>query len=275
MVLTAIASSSLPRLSGYILTEQLSNGEHTAVYRATRCANTEESSLPNIPSSPVSQSVIIKVLQQEYPSFSDLVQLRNQYSITHPLSIPGIVRVIALEPYQNGYALVMEDFGGRSLNQYAKAHPLTVTACLQVAHKLAGILHDLHAHHIVHKDIKPANILIHPDTGQIQLIDFSIASRLAKETQSLQNPNGLEGTLAYLSPEQTGRMNRGIDYRTDFYTLGITLYELLTQTLPFESQDPLELVHCHIAKTAKPVHHLNPEVPTQKFHQPSQALSPS
>ena len=142
MVLTAIASSSLPRLSGYILTEQLSNGEHTAVYRATRCANTEESSLPNIPSSPVSQSVIIKVLQQEYPSFSDLVQLRNQYSITHPLSIPGIVRVIALEPYQNGYALVMEDFGGRSLNQYAKAHPLTVTACLQVAHKLAGILHD-------------------------------------------------------------------------------------------------------------------------------------
>ena len=256
MTLTTIASS-LPHISGYILTEQLYDGEHTAVYRATRCADTQENAL-----SPIAcQPVIIKVLQQEYPSFSDLVQLRNQYSITHNLAIPGIVRSIALEPWQNGYALVMEDFGGVSLKQYAQAQPLTVPDCLQIARQLAGILNDLNTHHIVHKDIKPANIVIHPDTGQIKLIDFSIASRLLKETQALQNPNGLEGTLAYLSPEQTGRMNRGIDYRADFYTLGITLYELLTQTLPFESNDPLELVHCHIAKTAKLAHQVNRAVP--------------
>ena len=256
MTLTTIASS-LPHISGYILTEQLYDGEHTAVYRATRCADTKENALSPI----AGQPVIIKVLQQEYPSFSDLVQLRNQYSITHNLAIPGIVRPIALEPWQNGYALVMEDFGGVSLKQYVQAQPLTVPGCLQVAHKLAGILNDLNTHHIVHKDIKPANIVIHPDTGQIKLIDLSIASRLLKETQALQNPNGLEGTLAYLSPEQTGRMNRGIDYRADFYTLGITLYELLTQTLPFESNDPLELVHCHIAKTAKLAHQVNLAVP--------------
>ncbi len=256
MVLTAI-TSSLPRISGYILTEQLYDGEYTAVYRATRCADTKG----NILSPVACQPVIIKVLQQEYPSFSDLMQLRNQYSITHDLLIPGIVRSIALEPWQNGYALVMEDFGGVSLKQYAQAQPLTVATCLQVAHQLASILNDLNTHHIVHKDIKPANILIRPGTGQIKLIDFSIASRLLKETQDLQNPNGLEGTLAYLSPEQTGRMNRGVDYRADFYALGITLYELFTQTLPFKSNDPLELVHCHIAKTAKPVHQVNLAVP--------------
>ena len=256
MVLTAIASK-LPHISGYMLTEQLYDGEHTAVYRATRCADDANSTLITTDR----QSVVIKVLQQEHPSFSDLVQLRNQYSIIRPLSIPGVVRSIALEPWKNGYALVMEDFGGVSLNQYLQTQALTVAACLQVAHQLAGILHDLNTHHIVHKDIKPANILIHPDTGQIKLIDFSIASRLPKETQAFQNPKGLEGTLAYLSPEQTGRMNRGIDYRTDFYTLGVTLYELLTQTLPFKSDDPLELVHCHIAKTAKPVHQINPAVP--------------
>jgi len=256
MVFTVIASS-YPSISSYILTEQLYDGEHTAVYRATRCTDTKENTL----SPTASQAVIIKVLQQEHPSFSDLVQLRNQHSITHHLSIPGIVRSIALEPWQNGYALVMEDFDGVSLKQYAKAQPLAVAACLQIAHQLAGILSDLHTHQIVHKDIKPANILIHPDTGQIKLIDFSIASRLLKETQAIQNPHGLEGTLAYLSPEQTGRMNRGIDYRTDFYALGITLYELLTRTLPFESNDPLELVYCHLAKTAKPAHQANLAIP--------------
>jgi serine/threonine protein kinase len=114
--------------------------------------------------------------------------------------------------------------------------------------KLADILQGLYHHRIIHKDIKPANILIHPQTGEIQLIDFSIASLLPKETQIIQNPNILEGTLAYISPEQTGRMNRGIDYRTDFYSLGVTLYELITGKLPFEATDAMELVHCHIAK---------------------------
>ena len=126
---------------------------------------------------------------------------------------------------------------------------------------LVEILENLHQKRIIHKDIKPANILINPETKEIFLIDFSIASLLPKETQELQNPNQLEGTLAYISPEQTGRMNRGIDYRSDFYSLGVTFYELLTGQLPFESNDGMELVHCHIAKIPTPPHQINPEIP--------------
>jgi predicted ATPase len=117
-----------------------------------------------------------------------------------------------------------------------------------IAIQLAEALHYLNQQYIIHKDIKPANILIHPETRHVKLIDFSISSLLPKEQQTLTNPNGLEGTLAYISPEQTGRMNRGIDYRTDFYSLGVTFFELLTGKLPFDTSDPMELVHAHIAR---------------------------
>jgi serine/threonine protein kinase len=119
----------------------------------------------------------------------------------------------------------------------------------------------LYKNKVIHKDIKPANILINPDSKQIKLIDFSISSLLPKQTQEIQNPNIIEGTLAYLSPEQTGRMNRGTDYRSDFYFLGVTFYELLTKLLPFRSDDPMELVHCHLAKQPIPVHQIKPAVP--------------
>ena len=257
MIPTAIASG-LPQISGYRLTEQIYNGERTAVYRAICDADPGESATRTA----VHQSVVIKVLQKEYPSFSELIQLRNQYNIVRDLAISGIVRPIGLEPWKNSYALVMEDFGGISLKQYAQIHqPLSTATCLHIACQLADILGELNVHRIIHKDIKPANILICPDSGDIRLIDFSIASRLRRETGAFQSPSGLKGTLAYLSPEQTGRMNRGIDYRADFYALGVTLYELLTKALPFESNDPLELVHSHIAKTAKPVSQVNPAVP--------------
>ncbi len=118
----------------------------------------------------------------------------------------------------------MEDFGGVSLRDYAHNQALLVIEVLEIALQITNILHDLHHHRVIHKDIKPANILIHPKSKQIKLIDFSISSLLPKETQEIKNPNGLEGTLAYLAPEQTGRMNRGIDYRADFYALGVTLF---------------------------------------------------
>ncbi|MGK7928321.1 MAG: serine/threonine protein kinase, partial [Spirulina sp.] len=129
----------------------------------------------------------------------------------------------------------------------------SIAEFLNIAIQLAEILHQLHQNRVIHKDIKPANILIHPETQQVKLIDFSISTLLPKETQTIQTPNVLEGTLAYLSPEQTGRMNRGIDYRSDFYSLGVTFYEFLTRKLPFISDDPLELIHAHIAQTPLPV----------------------
>ncbi|HLO48477.1 MAG TPA: AAA family ATPase, partial [Kamptonema sp.] len=138
---------------------------------------------------------------------------------------------------------------------------LPLAEFLNIALQLTDILHYLYQNCVIHKDIKPANILINPDTKQVKLIDFSISSLLPRETQEIQNPNVLEGTLAYLSPEQTGRMNRGIDYRSDFYSLGVTFYELLTGELPFVSEDAMELVHCHLAKQPIPIHEINPKIP--------------
>ncbi|MEG4090389.1 serine/threonine-protein kinase, partial [Microcoleus sp. Pol12B4] len=222
------------RVSGYDLVEQLYCGSRTLVYRAIR----ETDQIP----------VVIKLLNRDYPSFSELLQFRNQYTIAKNLRLPGVVEPYNLESYRHSYALVMEDFGGISLRDYAQERKLTLAEILEIAIQITDILDGLYRNRVIHKDIKPANVLIHPETKQIKLIDFSIASLLPRETQEIQNPNVLEGTLAYISPEQTGRMNRGIDYRTDFYSLGVTLYELLTGKLPFECDDPMELVHCHIAK---------------------------
>ncbi|MCW5313412.1 AAA family ATPase [Nostoc sp. KVJ3] len=225
-------------IPGYRISEELYNGSRTLVYRGYR----ETDSLP----------VVIKLLKNPYPNFSELLSFRNQYTIAKNLNSPLIVQTHSLESYQNGYALVMEDFGGISLKDYFTSEQGRYIASLEeflrIAIALCNTLDVLYRERIIHKDIKPANILINPETKQVKLIDFSIASLLPRETQTLINPNVLEGTLAYISPEQTGRMNRGIDYRTDFYSLGVTFYELLTGILPFQSDDPMELVHSHIAK---------------------------
>ncbi|MEH2031814.1 MAG: ATP-binding sensor histidine kinase [Nostoc sp.] len=234
--------STFVSIPGYRIYDLLYNGSRTLVYRGYR----ETDELP----------VVIKLLKNPYPTFSELLSFRNQYTIAKNLNSPLIVQTYSLEPYQNGYALVMEDFGGISLKDWGVGSREwgvggsveSLMEFLEIAIALCNTLDVLYRERIIHKDIKPANILINPETKQVKLIDFSIASLLPRETQTLINPNVLEGTLAYISPEQTGRMNRGIDYRTDFYSLGVTFYELLTGVLPFQSNDPMELVHCHIAK---------------------------
>ncbi|AVH62122.1 ATP-binding sensor histidine kinase [Nostoc sp. 'Peltigera membranacea cyanobiont' N6] len=244
--MSARADATL-RIAGYQIIEQLYLGSRTYVYRAVRECDR--------------QPVVIKLLKREYPSFSELVQFHNQYAIANNLDIPGIIKPYNLEPYHNGYVMVMEDFGGISLRQFTQERPLTLEQFLPIALQLLDTLHQLHQQRVIHKDIKPSNILIHPDTKEIKLIDFSIASLLPRETQEIQNPNGLEGTLAYLSPEQTGRMNRGIDYRSDFYSLGVTFFELLSGQLPFDSHEAMELVHCHIAKVPPFLCDFNPDLP--------------
>ncbi|MGD1807790.1 trifunctional serine/threonine-protein kinase/ATP-binding protein/sensor histidine kinase [Dapis sp. BLCC M126] len=230
-------SLTITSLSHYEIGELIHESERTVVY----CGQTQADAQP----------VIIKLMRNKLPSFHELVQFRNQYTIARNLQLEGIVRPLALERYQNGYALIMEDFGGISLGEYYQHNqPQTkdIPQFLDIAIQITEILYQLHQHQIIHKDIKPANILINPETQEVKLIDFSISTLLPKEMASIQTPNVLEGTLAYLSPEQTGRMNRGIDYRSDFYSLGVTFYELLTRELPFTSDDPLELVHCHLTK---------------------------
>jgi predicted ATPase/signal transduction histidine kinase len=233
---------------GYHISEELYNGSRTIVYRGIR----EADSLP----------VVMKLLKNPYPNFSELVQFRNQYTIAKNLNFPGIIQTYSLESFQNGYILVMEDFGGISLSDYfAKNNHVSFLEVLQIAISLCETLDILYHQRIIHKDIKPSNILINPETKQVKLIDFSIAFLLPRETQFLKNPNVLKGTLFYLSPEQTGRMNRSIDYRTDFYSLGVTFYELLTGQLPFISDKPIELVYSHIAKIATFASEIKSEIP--------------
>ncbi|MEO0373292.1 MAG: AAA family ATPase, partial [Cyanobacteria bacterium P01_A01_bin.17] len=245
-----VATDAFPIIHGYQITEQLHEGSQTAVYRAMSEAR--------------QRPVVLKIMKSHYPSFRELVQVRNQYILTQNLQIPGVVTPLSLESWQNGYVLVMEDDNAIALHLYRQQ--LSCQAVLKIALQLAAALHGLCQSHIIHKDIKPANILIHPETQQVKLIDFSIASLLPREQQEIHSPDDLEGTLAYLSPEQTGRMNRGVDYRTDFYSLGVTLYELLTGERPFQSEDAMELVHCHLAHTPKLPQVINAHIPPQLSH---------
>lgn len=239
----------LVSVPGYTLSELIYSSSRTLVYRGWR----ESDQMP----------VVMKLLKNLYPSLAELAQFKNQYTLVKYLNLPGVIRPYSLEHYQNRLALVMEDFGGIPLKEYflADGKIRSLAEFFDIAIAIATILDGLYQHQVIHKDIKPANILIHPVTKQVKLTDFSIASRLLRETQTSTSPTVLEGTLAYVSPEQTGRMNRGVDYRTDFYSLGITFYELLTGQLPFQSEDPLELVHCHIAKQPPPIIYRNPTVP--------------
>ncbi|WP_309729172.1 AAA family ATPase [Chamaesiphon sp. OTE_75_metabat_556] len=244
---------TIVHLRGYQITEEIYAGDRTLIYRGIR----ESDRYP----------VVIKILRSPAPSFDRLMQFRHQYDIGKTLDLPYVVKTLAFEPYQNSHALILEDCGSMSLQSYIYRSgvlgetPQKLITFLQIVTQVAEALDGLYRHRIIHKDLKPANILIHPETRQIKLIDFSLASQLPKETQAIENANKLAGTLAYMSPEQTGRMNRGIDYRSDFYALGVTCYELLTGQLPFISTDPMELVHSHIAKLPVSVRQLNPHIP--------------
>jgi predicted ATPase/serine phosphatase RsbU (regulator of sigma subunit) len=201
------------------------------------------------------------MLKEDYPTPAELTRYRQEYEITHDLDLVGVIKVYDIEKYQNTLVIILEDFGGDSLKQLMTARPLAVKEFLPFAIQIADSLGNIHAANIIHKDINPSNIVWEPISKQLKIIDFGIASRLPRENPTLKNPEQLEGTLAYLSPEQTGRINRSMDYRTDLYSLGVTCYEILTGKLPFTTTDAMELVHCHIAKTFSPVCEVNPDIP--------------
>ncbi|WP_236508287.1 ATP-binding protein, partial [Tychonema sp. BBK16] len=235
-------------LTGYQITEKVYSGVNTVIYRGIW----EKHNLP----------VIIKMPIAEYPTLEEITRLRHEYKIRKPLrKITEIIDSYRTEVHQNGIALILEDFGGVALSDFLTTVKLDLKVFLTIAIQLVTGLGKIHQHQIIHKDIKPHNIIINPTTNSIKITDFSIASCLLRENATSSYSNLLEGTLAYMSPEQTGRMNRAIDYRSDFYSLGVTFYEMLTGELPFSAIDPLELVHCHIARTAPSPRSLNPEIP--------------
>jgi len=147
--------------------------------------------------------------------------------------------------------LVLTDPGGEPLDRLL-GRPMELTRFLHLAIGLAAAIGRLHQRNLIHKDIKPANILLNSATGQVWLMGFGIATRLPRERQPPEPPEFIAGTLPYMAPEQTGRMNRSIDSRSDLYSLGVTLHQMLTGGLPFTASDPMEWVHCHIARQPVP-----------------------
>ena len=234
-------------LVDYQIRAQIYESANSEVYRAFRESDREP--------------VILKVLKQDYPTPSELTRYKQEYELTRSLNLEGIIKVYSLEKYQNTLVIILEDFGGESLKKLSKNTQFSLKEFIPIAIKIAMVLGEIHNANVIHKDINSGNIVFNPETQQLKIIDFGISSKLSRENPILKNPNVLEGTLAYISPEQTGRMNRSLDYRTDFYSLGVTFYELLTGKLPFTTQDDLELVHCHLAKKPLLPSQINPSIP--------------
>jgi predicted ATPase/class 3 adenylate cyclase/GAF domain-containing protein/tRNA A-37 threonylcarbamoyl transferase component Bud32 len=234
-------------ISGCEITAKLYESAHTAVYRGYRNKD--------------NKPVILKVLNSEYPSPEEIAHFKREYELTRNLNVDGVIETYGLEIYGHSLVMFLEDFGGESLPKILASRKLRLNEFLQLAIRITGTLGNIHQTQIIHKDINPSNIVWNPATDQIKIIDFGISTELSYEHPTIVALGRLEGTLAYMSPEQTGRMNREMDYRTDFYSLGVTFYEILLGFLPFQTIDTIELIHCHLAKTPKSPHALNHNIP--------------
>ncbi|HBL58500.1 MAG TPA: hypothetical protein DDZ80_08275 [Cyanobacteria bacterium UBA8803] len=246
-------------LSGIAIQSKIYESSNSLVYRGIRTQDEQAHCFAD------TARVIIKLLKQDYPSPQELTRYRQEYEITRSLNLEGVVKAYSQQDYQRTLIILLEDFGGESLEQWMRQQssfcPMFLPTFLRLAIALTDILGSIHANNIIHKDINPGNIVFNPGTGVVKIIDFGIATRFNRANPTFKSPHSLEGTLAYLSPEQTGRMNRSLDYRTDFYSLGVTFYELLTGHLPFPTIDLLELIHCHIAKQPVLPHEINATIP--------------
>ena len=234
-------------LHGYHVVGMLYESRNSRVYRGHRLAD--------------GAPAIFKLLNEDVPSPDRLARFQREFHLTQSLRSDGVVAAEALVPWKDSLVMVMEDFGGQSLNNLAVSTTLSLAEWLRLAIRIAECVGNLHAQQVIHKDLNPSNIVWNRHSGQLKLIDLGISTQLTREVPEVRNPERLEGTLPYVSPEQTGRMNRTLDYRTDFYSLGVSFYEMLTGQLPFTGGDPLELVHAHLAKMPLPVNHLNVNLP--------------
>jgi predicted ATPase/signal transduction histidine kinase len=234
-------------INGYSIGEKLYESPRSIIYRARRNLD--------------GARVIVKTMNKEHPTPGEIANFMREYEITKSLALDGVITIHGLERYRSRLCLLLEDFGARSLRETMASIQLTLESSLQIALEVAEVLGAIHARNVIHKDINPSNIVINLTTNQIKIIDFGLATALSRENPVVRSPNLIEGTLTYISPEQTGRMNRAIDYRTDLYSLGATLYEMLTGAPPFQADNAMELIHYHIARQPIPPHALRPEIP--------------
>ncbi len=234
-------------VTNYRILEKIYESNKTLVYRGT--------------TQPDNQPTILKILKENYPSVSDLTRYKQEYEITSSLKVDSTIKSYDLQRHENSLVMFLEDFGGQSLDLLLSQRQLGPEEFLIIAIQITEGLAAIHNANIIHKDINPSNIVYNRQTQKLKIIDFGIATHLSQEIQTFCSPYQLEGTLAYIAPEQTGRMNRKLDYRSDFYSLGVTFYELLTNKRPFETTDPMELVHCHIAQHPLPPHEITSDIP--------------
>jgi PAS domain S-box-containing protein len=223
--------------SNYIL-EPIREGADFALYRGRERGN--------------SMPILAVAVAAEQPSPQALRRLEHEYSLATELDAKWAARPLALTRYRRRTALILGDPGGELLDRMIEQHKgkqIDLILFLRVAIGLAATVGQAHRQGLIHKDVKPENVIV-DDAGHVWLTGFGIASRLPRERQAPAPPESIAGTLAYMAPEQTGRMNRSVDTRSDLYSLGVTLYQMLTGVLPFAAADPLEWVHCHIARQA-------------------------
>lgn len=204
--------------------------------------------------------VLLKIPASQPTPAAVVRRLEHEFEIARELDPHLVIRPLALEWQEGDVALVLENSFSEPLADKLNT-PMDIGHFLRIAMSIVTVLAEIHRHGLIHKDIKPQHLLLKTGTDQVRITGFGIASHVPREPQAVQNLNFLEGTLPYMSPEQTGRMNRSLDYRSDFYSLGITLYQMITGQLPFQATDPLEWVYCHIARFPKAPATIRPLIP--------------
>ena len=194
------------------------------------------------------QRVILKVLNTEHPTEVELNRLQNEFRILEKLkSIKGIAEVIGLGKFKSKYTLVFKNSEGNNLETSIKGK-IPLYTFYKIAKSAVTALEKIHENKIIHRDIKPSNILYDPQTGEVEIIDFGSSIEVDTAFPSSKTKEIIDGSLAYVSPEQTGRINRQTDTRSDYYSLGATFYHLLTGKPPFSANDPMDMIYSHIAK---------------------------
>ena len=241
-----IPNRKKPEIPGYLLEEVIFESGRTWFWRGKRQSD--------------GLLVLIKGPSSEQ-SAQELAEIRHEHEITQALEIDGVLRSEELVRGENGWALILENTDTLPLRKLMDAARLELLDSLKIAVSLIGILKEVHRQGILHKMINPFNIFVDPASGNIKLTGFGLATRLPKENLTTLSPQLSGETLPYISPEQTGRMNRPLDYRSDFYSLGVTLYELFSGRVPFGSREVMEIIHAHIARQPVPLDQVAPQVP--------------
>jgi Cdc6-like AAA superfamily ATPase len=205
--------------------------------------------------------IILKQLNAVFPSDDLVAQLKNEFITTRQLDIPGLRKAIRFNEDDGNYFLELEYVEGRNLREFAAAEPENILALLAIISKLCQILGQIHQAGWIHGSLCSTNIIIHPVTKEPTIIDASLMTRFSLKASGRISAEKLRSILPYISPEQTGRTNRALDHRTDFYSLGITFYEILTGNRPFNSDDSLELIYAHLARLPAEPHKINSAIP--------------